>query len=926
MPEMSSCYGDWDRAGNGVVYFIQNWFGYGPATMAPTIMGVIASVEDEENTMQYRMERSKNRIEETPVKRVGVNFGGAVDQYLYEEGMLWTHHPAMFRLQEVLPMIPVTYRGAVTRRYHQSAQMEPFGSSPKSWVYASNVAGMDGMSVHLIQPVVARTGYSAPAVDGALSDACWDGANRLNIVVNHDYIDYARNGGPNLPKADDHAYAMLRYDSANLYVAAGIHAAFPTAQPGAKYVKIALASRENPGNVIVLNCDAVSGKSSTGLETGLWTGVSRTDGVDPFTAELAIPWSAVESAGLWKEQMLVNIEICGWALKANGRLAPHTATFLETSNYFTPLYLDAARGSSAVAKPHTVKLYFAEMEGLSGGQRIFDVKLQGQTVLSNLDVAAQAGGGRRGLLKEFTNVMIADKLDIDFTRKAGDPMLSGVEIDGTYTDFAENVPPVAQIDSDRVSGSSPLTVNFSAQDSYDDDGQIVDCRWNFGDGVMAWGSTASHIYAEPGTYTVSLMVLDSRGAAGSATTTITVSAGAVSAFVCGIRASGGDYATLTAWETAIQSDLTASGSLLFTVSSRGSYAAADDGTVVTFTGGSTGILKHINGANVAYITGCSGTIQTGTVTCASGRAFSVSNTGVRINRAIAEGYNDWPTTGLADILTLSGWVTDADHGVTLRSAAGHAHNGVLKNASSQYTGFALKGGAYNVDAIVDSIGNVSIEGIIDAGGRIKLGAGSSANRVIVSNGSIYVGIGGTVANCMGVNCSFGVGSVQFVTFNAAFINCTSVNWSWTAFSPGTSNKRIRFVNCLAKPASGGKGFDSNEYPELNPISYCASSDGTADDWEIWNSAGRQANQANRVFTFVNASSNDYRLADTDPGARGLGTAGFGADIEGQTRQEPYDIGADEVSSGGNISPMAMISATPTSGIVPLAVSFSGASS
>ncbi|MFH1522119.1 MAG: hypothetical protein ABIF18_04135, partial [archaeon] len=72
-------------------------------------------------------------------------------------------------------------------------------------------------------------------------------------------------------------------------------------------------------------------------------------------------------------------------------------------------------------------------------------------------------------------------------------------------------------------------------------------------------------------------------------------------FVCTIRstigtgAGEGDYDKLSTWEAAINSDLTAATSEVFVVSDIGTYVAGtDDGDSVTFTGGGTGILVHIN--------------------------------------------------------------------------------------------------------------------------------------------------------------------------------------------------------------------------------------------------------------------------------------------------------------------------------------------
>jgi len=83
-----------------------------------------------------------------------------------------------------------------------------------------------------------------------------------------------------------------------------------------------------------------------------------------------------------------------------------------------------------------------------------------------------------------------------------------------------NEPPVARFSVTLHQRYAPITVLFDASDSYDPDGRIVSIIWDFGDGKTGTGSTISHTYAEPGTYTVELRILDNRGEKDSSTAEI----------------------------------------------------------------------------------------------------------------------------------------------------------------------------------------------------------------------------------------------------------------------------------------------------------------------------------------------------------------------------------------------------------------------
>jgi PKD repeat protein len=83
--------------------------------------------------------------------------------------------------------------------------------------------------------------------------------------------------------------------------------------------------------------------------------------------------------------------------------------------------------------------------------------------------------------------------------------------------------PVAVADASApTSGAAPLAVSFSSTGSYDPDGTIVAYDWDFGDGTTSTVANPVKSYANPGTYTASLVVVDNTGLSSVADTVVIV--------------------------------------------------------------------------------------------------------------------------------------------------------------------------------------------------------------------------------------------------------------------------------------------------------------------------------------------------------------------------------------------------------------------
>jgi outer membrane protein assembly factor BamB len=89
-------------------------------------------------------------------------------------------------------------------------------------------------------------------------------------------------------------------------------------------------------------------------------------------------------------------------------------------------------GKMPESRAYTVKLYFAEPDDLDAGKRIFHVAIQGERVLADFDIAKEAGGSMRTIVKEFTGIrangVVTIRLDPTAAATVRAPVLCGIEL------------------------------------------------------------------------------------------------------------------------------------------------------------------------------------------------------------------------------------------------------------------------------------------------------------------------------------------------------------------------------------------------------------------------------------------------------------------------------------------------------------------
>lgn len=92
------------------------------------------------------------------------------------------------------------------------------------------------------------------------------------------------------------------------------------------------------------------------------------------------------------------------------------------------LVISLSAGENVKDVLYTVNIHFSELEDKKPGDRIFNISVQGQEMIKNLDIVKEAGVSNKELIKTFTGIRAGKELRIDLTPLKGNTIISGIEI------------------------------------------------------------------------------------------------------------------------------------------------------------------------------------------------------------------------------------------------------------------------------------------------------------------------------------------------------------------------------------------------------------------------------------------------------------------------------------------------------------------
>jgi hypothetical protein len=215
------------------------------------------------------------------------------------------------------------------------------------------------------------------------------------------------------------------------------------------------------------------------------------------------------------------------AITTTGVTDPAPQAVYRTERYGSSTYTipNLTNGAS-----YMVRLHFAEIYWTATGRRIFNVAINGTTVLSNYDIYAETGARYKAVVKEYTATANASgQIVIQFTTVTDNAKISGIEIIKMITNIPPAIATAASADPNPVTGS---TTELSVLGSDDKGESNLTYTWaaigtppaavTFSTNGTNAAKTATATFTRAGSYSLQATVTDAEGMSVTSSVTMTV--------------------------------------------------------------------------------------------------------------------------------------------------------------------------------------------------------------------------------------------------------------------------------------------------------------------------------------------------------------------------------------------------------------------
>ncbi|WP_298858743.1 malectin domain-containing carbohydrate-binding protein, partial [uncultured Gimesia sp.] len=150
-----------------------------------------------------------------------------------------------------------------------------------------------------------------------------------------------------------------------------------------------------------------------------------------FKAKEGTLWVDYPSKGGPSPKVPVKVipENPAWFYHHSARVQGPHAGFVTGSGAMGLEKINILMGDQNLNGVYTVRLFFAETQGVSKGNRIQTISIQNTTVLNDFDILKEVGDPGVGVMKEFKNIKITKgALLIGLNAVVGKTLLCGIEV------------------------------------------------------------------------------------------------------------------------------------------------------------------------------------------------------------------------------------------------------------------------------------------------------------------------------------------------------------------------------------------------------------------------------------------------------------------------------------------------------------------
>jgi len=378
-------------------------------------------------------------------KRFKANFGAPGDQR--DSGSTpWLAFPRP-QARRVAPIPLSVVANSPDYYYRRPAPGNSVGQGESPWVYTSGLRGAYTLCINLEpqRSVFATTCAQAPKIDGKLDDPCWktciplsfDGcAEKLSpkttVLISKDstnfYLAYRKgsamiNGSPipfRTDFSDDNDSRIDKDDHFALHVT-------DEDRRTSFYCAIGCG-----GGAVDGITDLANDEAPNTWWSGDW-GHATFEDTNEWSAEISIPFEMLRKKGIAPDSLQMNLLSQEVSRHGCGRIyLRDPRAFFLFCRAFAPI---VDRSPDYRKHTYTVRLHFAEPDLIEEGDRVFDVALQGKTVLEDFDIVREAGGPNRALVKTFRNVAAREKMSLALIAHSNEeamllpPILCGMELE-----------------------------------------------------------------------------------------------------------------------------------------------------------------------------------------------------------------------------------------------------------------------------------------------------------------------------------------------------------------------------------------------------------------------------------------------------------------------------------------------------------------